>query len=146
MTAATLLARRDAAGRILPPTPDDLAAIGPPTRDAIDAAHGSRTAAARALGISRRAMVDRLARATVDGEPLGTWAARAWPTRGGRTAVPVVRVEYVGTGYARERVYYLAAHGDVAAGAHVVRVPAVGKVRARVVCTVCKESKKEVES
>lgn len=123
-------------------TADDLAALGPPTRDAIDAAHGSRTGAARALGISRRALVDRLARATLDGEQLGAWAARAWPTRGGRSAVRVVRVEYVGTGYARERVYYLAAHGEAEAGAHVVRVPAVGKVRSRVVCAVCKGEKR----
>lgn len=124
-------------------TADDLAAIGPPTRDALNAAHGSRTAAARALGISRRAMVDRLARATVDGEPLGAWAARAWPTRGGRTASKVidvvVSVEPWGNTTRSMRAYVLACGTDTAP--HVVRVPYVGVERARVVCTVCKGEK-----
>ncbi len=145
MTRA-LAIRRDAGGRILPSTPDELAALGPPTRDAINAAKGNQGAAARALGISKVTLWHRLNECTVtlaDGvESLRSWLDRDWPQRDGRRSVDVVRVDAehgaLLSYWGPIRVYVLAAHGDVAEGAHVNRVPAVGKVRGRVVCQMCK--------
>lgn len=120
------------------------AAFGPPILAAMADARGSRATAARALGISPRELRHRIAECTVaiDGAnvPLRDVVASTWPPRVGPASVAVVPpVEYAGTGYGRERVYRLAAHLGVAAGAHVVRAPAVGAERQRVVCKVCKE-------
>ena len=115
--------------------------LGPPTRDALDAAKGNQGAASRALGISKVALFHRLNECTVPAwggvMPLRAWLNRRWPQRAGHRAVAVVRID-VEPG---ARVYVLAAHGDVAEGAHVNRVPAVGKVRGRVVCQACKEAR-----
>lgn len=116
-------------------------ALGPPTRDALDAAQGDRRAAARALGISLVALYKRIAECSVPGHDtdvtLRGWLAARWPRPTGPRAVEVLRV----VTEPGVRVYVLAAHGGIGAGEHVNRVPAVGKIRGRVVCQVCKEAR-----
>lgn len=87
------------------------------------------------------ALVYRLRECTVpawgDTVSLRSWLDRRWPQRGGHRATPVLswRVEK------GERIYVL---GCGPPGApHVNRVPAVGKVRERVVCQTCKEARTE---
>jgi hypothetical protein len=113
---------------------------------AIDAARGNVTAAARALGIARVSLENRLR--TWPGvlrgplgksESLRAWLDRTWPQRRGRRATDVVSVRYEGTNHTRERVYLLGC-GTVEES-HELRVPAVGVVRARVVCKMCKAAK-----
>ena len=122
--------------------------LAEPTQTAMLHAAGDRGAAALVLGITPRTLSRRLAECTWQGkrgpETLATWAWRMWPERRnglaqahGGAFVPVVEVRTE----PGVRVYVLAAHGGVAAGEHVNRVPAVGKVRARVVCQSCKEKR-----
>ena len=132
---------RERQRKLLPPPEPQPS--GADVMQAITNAAGDTAAAAVALGLKRAALNARIRRCTVfiDGrdEPMAAWRLRVWPPKPGRRAVDVARVEYEGTYRARERVYYLAAHGEAAEGAHVVRVPAVGVERQRVVCKVCKE-------
>jgi hypothetical protein len=114
---------------------------------AIDAARGDVTAAARALGVSRVSLEQRLlAWPGVLRGPLGkpeslrAWLDRTWPQHRGRRATDVVSVRYEGTNYTRERVYLLGC--GTAEEPHELRVPAVGVVRTRVVCKMCKEAKR----
>lgn len=109
---------------------------------AIIVAKGDTHKAAAALGIRSKTLQVRIKAYIVTtelGEELiSEWLARTWPVREGRRAVEVTdtwTVEGV-------RVYVLAAHGDVVAGAHVNRVPISGsRPRGRVVCQACKEAR-----
>ena len=116
-------------------------ALGPPTRDALDAAQGDRRAAARALGIKVAALYKRIAECSVPylfaDIALRDWLNRQWPQMPGTRAVEVLRVETE----PGVRVYVLAGHGGIYAGEHVNRVPAVGKVKGRVVCQMCKKAR-----
>ncbi len=116
---------------------DSRVSLGPETQAALAAAQGDRCVAARALGIEPRMMRRRILECVLAGEPLRTWVAREWPSRGGRTSVAVWTI----LAEPGVRVYVLDAHGEHARGAHVVRVPAVGVRRSRVVCKVCKEAR-----
>ncbi len=122
-------------------------ALAAATRDALVAAKGNQKAAARALKISKVALWNRLNECTIEidgaAHTLRAWLDRRWPQRAGHraTAATIGDPEHgtIGSYTGPIRVYVLAAHGDVLEGAHRNRVPAVGKVRGRVVCQVCRE-------